>query len=216
MANSSTFETKFADTRPWLYHLTARMNVDRIREEGRLDCAATLLRAGGRECVVRQRRESSEEISVCGRSIHIRDQRPLHCRNMDLHGCWCFEDWVEHLNGWVFFWPGTERRPVCSGVGHYKRYKREGEDVRVIRICTKDTFDENRPAKPRFSRHNSGSPRPYGGKRSPRGPNTIVPGDQFDRTPWKVVEVAYRKQVALPESAQVACTPFGEWRPLFD
>ena len=214
MANCSTFETKFVATRPWLYHLTARMNVERIREEGRLDCAATLLRAGDRESVVRQRRESCEVVRVRDSSIHIRDQRPLHCKSMSLFGGWSFEDWVEHLNGLVFFWPGRDERPVCSGVRHYERYK--GDEVCVIRVGTKDTFDKNRPAEPRFSCYNSGSPRCSKGQPSARGPNTIVPGDRFDGTPCKVVEVAYCEQVALPESAEVACTPFGEWRPLFD
>lgn len=214
VANSSTFEMKFADTRPWLYHLTARMNVERIREEGRLDCAATLLRAGDRESVVRQRRESCEVVRVRDSSIHIRDQRPLHRKNMSLLGGWGFEDWVEHLNGLVFFWPGSDERPVCNGVRHYQRYK--GDEVCVIRVGTKDTFDKNRPAEPRFSRYNSGSPRCSKGKRSPRGPDTIVSGDRFKDAPSDVVEVAYRKQVTLPKSAQVACTPFGEWRPLFD
>ena len=212
MANCSTFETKFVATRPWLYHLTARVNVERIRDKKRLDCAATLLGAGGRENLVRQRRESYEVIRLGDRCIDIRDQYPLHRRNMSLPYNWCFEDWVEHLNGLVFFWPGSDERPVCSGVRHYERYK--GDDVCVIRIGTKDMFDKN-PAAPRFSCYNSGSPRCSKGKPSPRGPDTIVPGDRFDGTPCKVVEVAYCKQVALPESAEVTCSPFGGWRPLF-
>ena len=216
MANSSTFETKFVDTRPWLYHLTARMNVKRIRDERRLDCAATLLRAGDREDVVRQRRKSSEVVCIRDSCIHIRDQRPLHCKSMSLLGGWGFDDWVEHLNGLVFFWPGRrDERPVCSGVRHYERYKKAGECVCVIRVSTRDTFDKNHPAEPRFSRYNSGSPRWSGGKPSPRGPDTIVPGGQFVDRPCDVVEVAYRKQVALPDSAEVACSPFGKWRPLF-
>ena len=166
--------------------------------------------------MVRQRRESCEVVRVRDSSIHIRDQRPLHRKNMSLPCDWRFEDWVEHLNGLVFFWPGRrDERPVCSGVRHYERYKKAGEDVCVIRICTEDTFHKNRPAKPRFSRYNSGSPRCWRGQRSPRGPNTIVPGDQFDGTPCKVVEVAYCEQVALPCSAEVACSPFGKWHPLF-
>lgn len=214
VAKLQYFQDEFVATRPWLYHLTARMNVERIRDERRLDCAATLLRAGNRKSMVRQRRESYEVIRLGDRCIHIRDQYPLHRKNMSLLGGWGFEDWVEHLNGLVFFWPGRDERPVCSGVRHYQRYK--GDEVCVIRVGTKDTFDKNRPAEPRFSRYNSGSPRCSKGQPSPRGPDTIVPGDRFDGTPCKVVEVAYCEQVALPESAQVACTPFGEWRPLFD
>ena len=70
----------------------------------RLDCAATLLRLGGRADLVRKRRatRTGRTVRVDNEEVHVRDQAPLHRGNMVLLGGWGFEDFIEHLNSFVF------------------------------------------------------------------------------------------------------------------
>ena len=218
MRRLKEFEKKFAKSRPFVWHLTAGENMRRIRRMKRLDCATAILTAGGRKKLVRQRRPCGCLVSIAGESVHVRDQKPLHDNNMQLPDDWSFEDWVKRLNGFVFFWPGTCECPKRSGNRHFMRYV--CERPAVIRVPTKDLFEKNQPL---FSRYNSGSPHRSNGNPSPRGPATFTFGDKFSCRPSRVVEVAFRKKVALPDTSVWATIRQGpkekwkfaeEWRPL--
>ena len=199
---------EFARTRPCLWHLTDAGNVERIRRtKRRLECAATLLRAGGCAACIGKRRKSSCVVRVDGDDVHIRDQKPLRDGNMRLPEGWTFERFVKFLNGHVFFWPGTAQTPKGRGKGHFKRYVDECPmgSVTVLRVPTKDLFAANHPVSPLFSRYNSGSPGHNNkGEPSPRGPGTFIRGDDFSPPPSEVTEVVFRKSAVLPSTTRRA------------
>ena len=207
----SVFECEFATKRPWVYHLTAAMNIARIGRMGRLQCATTLMEAGGCSRPVRERRRKSLVVHVLGEDVHVRDQIPLSRNNMCLPRDCSFEDWVAHLNGLVFFWPGRACGPTESGLGHFRRYA--AERPALVRIPTADLFRANSGASPRFSHYNSGAPRQYRGRRSPRGPDTFAFGHKFAGTVRGVVEVVYRTEARLPATAEFGYLPQGPWQP---
>ena len=210
------FEQRFASIRPYLYHVTAASNVDRIRREQRLVCAAKLLVAGGRTDLLREKRPKGGcTVRVGNDDVHVRDQEPLYERNMDLYCGWSFEDFIEHLNSFVYFWPGKCEGSSDYGKRHFYRYAKAKEQMALIRVPTTDLLEENRRASPRFCSYNSGAPRWANGKPSPRGPRTFSYGDQYDRTRSKVVEVVYEAAALLPNTAQISCSPQGPWRSLY-
>ncbi len=187
---------KFAQTRSHLYHLTARSNLSQILAAGCLRPAADLLTSAGEAGLLRTRRRQSQIVTVNGRSVHIRDQAPLHAGNLALpNGC-LFEDFLMHLNEHVFFWPGTQHGPIGYGRRHFERYA--NEDNVVLVLDTAAVFAANPAIGPRFCRFNSGSPRCSGGKPSPRSLGTFATAREYPGTPSSVVEVVYRAPVALP------------------
>ena len=215
-AARTTFEQRFASIRPYLYHLTAASNVDRIRRLGRLDCAAKLLEAGGRTDLLREKRGTGCTVRIGHDDVHVRDQEPLHEGTMALLCGYSFEDFIEHLNSFVYFWPGKDGSPSVSGERHFDRYARAEEQLALIRVPTTDLLEENRSASPRFCSYNSGAPRcTNDGERSPRGPCTFSYGERYDRPPSKVVEVVYKTSAQLPATAQLSCSPQGPWCPLY-
>lgn len=223
-----TFDEKFTKLRPYLYHLTAAMNIDRIRCLRRLYCAATLLKAGKHPEWITERREQ-EGCIVCvdGQQVHIRDQKPLHLKNMKLPDDWTFKRWLKHLNSFVFFWPGSAQGPIRSGVAHFDRYADADTDTapRLIRIPTQDLLAANPDLPPCFSRYNSGAPRRPQDQGIPRGPDTFTCGSVFSQShrPCDVVEVAFSSSVNLPPTTELAtiCRAnvpdqwdiAGAWRP---
>ncbi len=128
---------RFKEIRPYLYHLTARANVERIARTGRLESAAALMRMMGcGEEAVRSRRREAMVVGADGGSVHIRDQAPLHMGNMGLEKGWSFEDFVCRLNELVFFWPGDKREPIPYGARHFERYREERPVI--LRVATAD------------------------------------------------------------------------------
>ena len=125
-----------------------------------------------------------------------------------------FEDFIQHSNSFVFFWPGQDEGPSDYGERHFCRYAHERP--MLIRIPTLGLFAKNRIASPRFCSYNSGAPRHANGKPSPRGPSTFSYGEQYDRPPNEVVEVVYATSACLPASAQLSCSPHGPWRSLYE
>ena len=210
--NRSRFERGFATKRPWVYHLTAGANIARISRMRRLDCAARIMEAGGSSRLVRRRREASLVVKVRAEDVHVRDQRPLHRKNMCLLDC-SFEEWVAQLNSFVFFWPGWACGPIDAGLRHFGRYV--SERPVLIRARTADLFGANPDRSPRFSCYNTGAPRWSGGRASPRGQGTFAFGELFGRGASTVVEVVYRGSVLLPATAELGDRPQGPWRALF-
>lgn len=196
---------KFVRTRPHLYHLTARSNVKLIQRDRRLETASMLLRGAGQGASVRERRRSSMAISLNGRTVHIRDQAPLHAGNLSLPVGWSFADFVAHLNDHVFFWPGTPDGPIEYGRRHFERYA--DDDNLVLVLDTAAVIAANPDPGVRFCRYNSGSPRCSGGRPSPRGPRTFVNATEYLGTPSTVVEVVFPRGISLPAGQLVAVSP---------
>jgi hypothetical protein len=202
----------YSAARPYLYHLTHRDNLDHIQRMGRLLPALMLMDSAGREDLMRTRRRSHERITVEGKVIVIRDQGPLYRGNAKFPRLYSFEDFIESLNKRIFFWPGTKIRPIPYGVRHFQHYRRE--DPALIRVKFESLLHTNPAATPLFCRFNSGSPRCSYGKKSPRGPNTFLPAEDFMETPSGVVEVTFDSPVILPPDAEIGERPTGPWKLL--
>lgn len=196
---------RFINTRPRLYHLTARSNAPLIQADGQLRPAIEILREAGRVDLLNARRKRSEVVTIGSKSIHIRDQSPLHAGNLSLDGGWQFDRFVRHLNEHVFFWPGTTAGPIDYGRRHFERYATE--DNVVLVFSTEEIFAANLSLAPRFCKYNSGSPRCTGGKPSPRGSGTFMHADQLSFAPSNVVEVVFPGPVTLPNGKIRAVTP---------
>lgn len=153
----------FIGLRPYLYHLTASDNIRWIRQTRILESAASMFAQAGCLEQVRSRRRESYTVDINGRAIRIRDQAPLHARNVALAPGWTFDDLVELLNEQVYFWPGDGDKPNDYGRRHFHRYAGEEPAPAVLRVPTAAIFSANPDTPPRFSRFNSGSPRALSG-----------------------------------------------------
>ena len=202
---------RFQRLRPFLYHLTARENLCRIRRSRSLECSARLFDAAGRSELKRKHRRDGCRLKIGKEKVHIRDQSPLHERSIKLEGL--FDEFIECLNGLVFFWPGTEEGPKPPGRRHFERYR--NEHPVLVRIRTKELFEANGRYKPLFCCYNSGAPRWSRGKPSPRRPEIFSEAASAPFTAGKVVETVYSGWVVLPTDTEWGCSPNGPWKPLF-
>lgn len=202
----------FATSRPYLFHLTSRENLKRIRRTRVLQCSTMLHSLALNPPALTNKRGNHLELKLPGDSVFLRDQSPLHKGNMRLLGSWTFQDVLDNLNGRVFFWPGTSSGVISYGVRHYVRYA--SERPVLLRMSSSDLFKANSLNAPEFCRYNSGSPRCSGGVGSPRGPNTFVVASAADFTASKVVEVTFRGEIDLPSQVWFAGSPTGPWRLL--
>ena len=199
-------------TRPYVYHLTHIENLSHLRELRQLFPAAMLMRRAGRLDLVRTPRPGPIPLTVDGRTIILRDQKPLHKGNIKLPKGFSFEDFIESLNKRIFFWPGDMTRPIPYGVRHFEHYKAEGPAI--LRIEFTSLLESNPSATPRFCQYNSGSPRCSHGKKIPRGPSTFPAATEFVGTAGRVVEVTFEREIHLPPTAQFGVSPNGPWKNL--
>lgn len=202
----------FIRRRPFVFHLTARANVARIRESAALQPAALMLKESRNDGLLRTRRRTSLQPKLDGKVVHIRDQRPLHAGNIDFQGGWTIEDLVGELNERVFFWPGSAGWVVSYAHRHYGRYANERPVI--LRAELAQILALNGVSAPHFCKYNSGSPRWTNGKASPRGPNTFVKCDETTFPVTGVVEVTFRSIVHLPASVEITDSYDGKWRRL--
>ena len=196
-----------------LYHLTARQNVEHIRALRRLMSTEMLSGAAGQEVDLEARRDNTLPVSVSSSDVFIRDQAPLHVGNIEFEDGWELNDFVKHLNRRVFFWSGWERGPVRHGANHLERYK--AESPAIIRVPFDSLRGHNPGRTPLFCKFNSGAPRRYQGRPSPRGPRTFLPAHDCPYTPGSVVEVTFLEHVALPPDTEVSNRLNGVWGPLY-
>ena len=203
---------RYSKIRPYLYHLTDRLNLDQIRESKVLFCAAELMKRAGCSDLLRTRRQDHESIEVNGSTISLRDQKPLLSGNMELTGEFTFEDFVEALNARVFFWPGTDSGPIRQGENHFARY--QCERPALLRCGFQSLVSANPSVEPLFCPYNSGAPRTVNRKKSPRGPNTFLKACDFQRTSCKVVEVTFIGGIVLPPDTEIGKGP-KEWQSFF-
>ena len=204
---------KLISARRFLFHLTTSENLVHIRQTALLKPAAALMRRAKRIELLRARRSTHVPSQTGKRSIVLRDQSPLHRRNVELLDGFGFEDFVESLNNRVFFWPGKDGGPSDYGVRHFERY--ENEHPVILRVGFRSLVAANPSAKPLFCAYNSGSPRCYMGNKSPRGPNTFLEAQRFAGTLSEVVEVTFEREILLPSDTEYAQHPTGKWRTLF-
>ena len=211
----------YALLRPYLYHLTARDNLASIRKDLKLKSADTLLRAANLKAKVRVRRKVAETITVDGRQIMLRDQRPLSENSIAFVGGFTFPEFVEFLNQRVFFWAGNDLGPAGGaktyGLNHFKTYK--DERPAILRINFESLIQANPGHMPLFCQYNSGAPRCSSGHKAtgcrvPRGPDTFLPALQFGRGAAAVAEVTFAGHVNLPANVEVASQFEGPWRRL--
>src|SRR5690349_953171 len=111
--------------RPFLFHLTDRRNLDRIRRLQRLQSASEIMRRANREDLLRSKRSIHVTVQMASEIVFLRDQRPLYAGNMKLSNRWTFAKFIETLNNRIFFWPGTSDGPIDYGVRHFNRYRDE-------------------------------------------------------------------------------------------
>jgi hypothetical protein len=200
----------YETARPFLYHLTHRANLARLRETSRLFPVAVLLQNAQRNDLLRARRPESIAVRMGEIVVWIRDQAPLREGNIRFSNGYTFGDLIESLNRRIFFWPGLGAKPISYGMRHFERY--ESEKPVVLRIGFEALLRANPGVAPRFCRYNSGSPRCSNGKRSPRGPDTFLLAQDFHETASKVVEVTFDTEIRLPQDTEFGETPKGPWR----
>ena len=192
---------QYASLRPFLYHVTARQNLARLRGTRRLESASAILRAAGREDLLRTRRPDPITITVGGDDFVLKDQRPLVAANLALNAGWQLDDFVEYLNDHVYFWPGDAIGMVGPGgrlLAHYAP-----ESPLVLRVPFRALLAANSDVPPLFSPYNSGAPRMQRGSPVKRGPHLLRPAHQARRRPHEVVEVAFRGGLVLPSETSL-------------
>jgi hypothetical protein len=195
----------FVETRPMLYHFTSAANLPSIRGT-RILYSAALIEPGHVT-----RRTEKAIVDFRGQRIVIRDQRPLYQRHIEFEGGWDFDRYLREINRRIFFWPGNERGPISSGVRLGSRYT-DGDEV-LIRCSLVDFVAKNPTNIPCFCRFNSGAPRTYLGRKSPRGPDTFVSIAGWKWTRSDVVEITCTDHVNLPAATEIK--EVGHWVGLF-
>lgn len=198
---------------PFGYHLTARANLARIKRTAQLESAAALMRAANRLDLLQVRRGDLVEINVNGDTVILRDHAVLHNGHIRFLGGWDLARFIESLNSRVFFWPGDDDGPIIHGQNHFGRY--EDQQPAILCVPLQDVIAANPDNPPMFCPYNSGSPRTVRGEKSPRGPETFLPCDLFERRYHEVVEVTFENRAILPlTSTEVRLEPNGAWRLL--
>jgi hypothetical protein len=206
---------RFVEIRPLMFHLTASNNLPRIRSLRQLESAAILLARAGLHDEMTRRRPENQIITVDDIEVCLRDQTPLHERNVEFAEGWDFSQVVALLNQRVFFWPGSNMRhgPNDHGFRFYERY--EHEDLAVLRVPTRDLLKSNSDNPPEFCRYNSGSPRCSRGRGSPRGSDTFLTASCCNFLEREAVEVAFVGKAVLPDSTSIRRFSWTSWDPLF-
>lgn len=202
--------------RPFAYHTTALPNLEHIRRTRTIESTRRLFELAG--CAtdprIRERRRGGLQLAVDGTAVSVRDQDPLNVGAIAFEVGWDLSRFVEYLNGFAFFWPGDEHRPIASGRAHFARYFDKGEMLAVVRMPTGALFEHNRARRILFSSVNSGSARTNQGLKQWRGEATFRSAEAFTCPPGEVKEVVVEGAAALPASAEFADSLAGPWRPL--
>lgn len=186
----------FIKERPYLYHLTSKLNGEHIISHKRLFSANELIIMSNdikNLPVQRERRSGHYEIKIEGESYLLRDQGPISEKALSkcLTDGWLVPDFLYHLNSRVFMWPTLERL-----WRHFNRYK--AENPVIFRFPTQQLLTTNMHAE--FCRLNSGATRAnsyLGGKPPARGSQTFLPADKFELSVRDVAEVTFPKQCNL-------------------
>lgn len=204
---------KFIAQRPYLYHLTSKVNAANIITQKQLFSANQLITLSNNKVNDNVRREKRLEhypLMVNGTKILLRDQRPISpiALGKCLTDGWVVGDFLNHLNDRVFMWPTLQRLGR-----HYKRYVNE-EPV-IFRFPTSEIIRINSHVK--FCRLNSGATRAnsyLGGKPPERGAKTFLPATEFTLPISAVAEVTFETQCDLPDFFSFGYHPEGPFNAL--
>ena len=192
---------EFLRLRPFAYHVTHRNNVDLLRSSGRIRTAASVIRDSGALHLLSLRRQNDMVVRGADGAVVLKDQHPLIAANLELPSDWSMAEFVAYLNGFVYFWPGTDRVPVGAGQRLLAHYEAEGPGV--LRCPTADLIRANPEVPPEFCPFNSGAPRYHSGKRAFRGPSLFTDAAHFPRRASDVVELAFRGDIVLPNTTLI-------------
>ncbi|HEY4302834.1 MAG TPA: hypothetical protein VGM82_00090 [Gemmatimonadaceae bacterium] len=192
--------SEFIRLRPFAYHVTNRDNAKPLRTSKRIRTTQSLLQDGDHLHLLRKRRTEYVSVTTAGGVVVLKDQKPLIEANTALTHGWAFGDYVAFLNGFTFFWPGTDLGPIGQGRRLLDHYEADGP--LVLRIATTDLFSANVNLTPEFCAFNSGAPRYNAGKPASRGPDLFAPAHEFPRRASEVAELAFRGDVVIPTTAE--------------
>lgn len=201
---------RFAHVRPFLYHVTARENLELITRTGALHPAIELMRLAERSDLRRWKRSQPALLSVEGTSVVLSDQLPLREERTTLYRGWSFADYIEYLNEHVFFWPGNADGPSKTGV--LSDDSRHEGATAILRVGTAELMAANPSVPPLFCAIHVRAARSPESRRVSRGPRLFMPAEDFARREIEVVEVAFRASLLLPESTVVR--DHDAWTPL--
>lgn len=199
--------------RPYLYHLTSRVNLPSIIACRELHSASVLFEradpSSAREKVRRRRPgPAAERIVIDGEPVEVRDQHTISEIALPkcLEGGLQVPDYYQLLNYRVFLWPTIARLRR-----HYARYA--AERPVLLRFRTNDLLALNPHVE--FSRLNSGATRPnshLGGIAPRRGRNTFQPVATCNLRIAEIAEATFPERCRLPDEFWTAGNPDGPWR----
>ncbi|MFI5326432.1 MAG: DUF7002 family protein [Candidatus Rokuibacteriota bacterium] len=199
--------------RPFAYHTSGRVNFESIRDCATISSAQGLVRGTSQEDLLGGIRSKPCSVRVNGRDVLIRDQKPLRPGSMRLEPGTTLRDYVRELNRRVFLWPGTSRRLVAAGRGHFELYRREGR-VFVIRAPLRSLLAANPKRELFLTKCNSGSARHHSGQPVQRGPGTFHRLNEATFRASKVVEFSFIERIDLPHDTEFSEFLDGPWRLL--
>lgn len=204
------------DLSPFLYHVTYKKSLERIKRLQSLESAAKLMIAGGKTEWLRKRRDSLISFYIGSDRIILTDQKPINENNIEFQGGWCLPDLIEAINRRVFFWRGPESGLLYSNKGHFGKYQNEGHELVFIRASFVEVNELNAVNGPEVCKYNSGAARQNQGNRIPRGPDTFIKSEQSSFMRRDVQEVVFQDHVKLPEKTQICDGSWsGPWHALF-
>lgn len=201
----------FVEKFPYLYHLTCAENARNIINDLKLYSANSLIDMSSDAQAIEfksHKRLTHKEITINGRKIFLRDQRPIS--EVALAKCltdnWTIPRYLKFLNERVFMWPTINRLER-----HFKRYAHEKPVI--FRFSTKEMIEENSHVK--FCRLNSGATRPnsyLGGIAPERGKNSFLAAQHFNHALRDVAEVTFEKECAIVGPFGIDFNPYGNFR----
>lgn len=179
----------------------------------RLDSPGVLLKGTAYEHLLNSRRLADEVTHLNEFEVIVRNQVPLNPSYLEFVNGWSFADYLVELNSRVFFWPGDWGRP--NGYGRRHLASRFNASSVLLRTRLQEVLAGN-PGKVLFlSRFNTGAPRLYFGRRSPRGPDTFISAADWPYTPSRVAEASFTGSVKLPASTEVYDLKAQSWKKVF-
>ena len=187
---------------PYLYHVTYSSSLDRIKRHRRLDSAACLMDAGGRNSLLRQRRKTMASFTVEGDVVVLTDQKPIIEANIVFQDGWTLADLIEAINRRVFFWRGSAAGLLKKDQGHFAKYDAVGHSLTFIRLSLEETWRANTGRGPEVCKYNSGAARMNQGRPIPRGLSTFIRPGLADFDIGDVREVVFRDYALLPASTE--------------
>lgn len=188
-------------------------SIEQILSEGKLFSATAIAsevfeNETQRKRFVQSRRPEHVVLTTSEKRYAIRDQRPISMvvLGRSLTAGWTASDFIELLNGRVFFWPTIDRLER-----HYDRYS--AESPVIIRVESEALLNLNSHVE--LAWLNTGATRchpKYGGNAPTRGEGTFRKPKEFKHGLRSIAEVTFPGSCVLPKDVWTGPTPEGPWR----